>query len=271
MKPCLALFLGLFTSLTVLPQDILISGFGHGYGGRNAGFVELYIVNDINSDQYTIKAIRPNTTVLGQTMLFPPLSGGTYYYLAIDELYFQPFFGFAPNDPYSYVAYLNGDETVTIEDMNGTLIDIYGEIGVDGFGTAWEYSRGWAYRKPGFGPNTTFTLSEWIIMDDAFIDGCSPNSDCTDPYPSGSYTLSNDRRDIPEFSLYPNPTKTGYVNIVHRESTLPRVKLYTVSGQLVLDEMVEHHSLDVSQLAPGIYFLRMNQDQSVLSKRLIVH
>ncbi|WP_242091974.1 T9SS type A sorting domain-containing protein [Aestuariivivens sediminicola] len=269
MKPCLALLLGLFNSLTVLPQDILITGLGHGYDGRNAGLVELYIVNDINSDFYTIKATRPDNSVLGQTTLYSPLTGGTYYYLAQDDFYFQPFFDFAPTDPYSNVGYINGDDTVTIEDMNGTVIDIYGALGVDGFGTAWEYSRGWAYRKPGFGPNATFTLSEWTIMDDAFI-GCSPNSSCTDPYPNGTYTLSNDRKDIPEFSLYPNPTKNGFVNIVHRESTTPQVKLYTVSGQLVLEQMVEHQSLDVSKLVPGMYFLRMNQDQSVLSKRLIV-
>lgn len=272
MKPCLALLLGLFIILNSFSQDILITGVGHGFAG-NHGFIELYVKNDIEFEQFYLRSYRPGVPELIATLVLPsPLSADTVIYVSSDDGFeFVPFFGFGPNYGAESVGNIDGNDTVTIEDINGTVIDIYGAKGVNGFGEPWNYNDGWAYRKPGFGPNATFTLSEWDIMVSAFSSCSGTNASCTDPYPNGTYTLSNDRKDIPEFSLYPNPTKTGFVNIVHRESTTPRVKLYTVSGQLVLDEKVEQHSLDVSQLAPGMYFLRMNQDQSVLSKRLIVH
>ena len=45
------------------------------------------------------------------------------------------------------------------------LLDIYGEFGVDGTGTAWEYTNGYAYRMPDYnsGNGGVFAAGEWTF------------------------------------------------------------------------------------------------------------
>jgi len=42
----------------------------------------------------------------------------------------------------------NGDDPLTLS-MNGTVVETYGELGVDGSGEAWEYTDTWAYKVDG--------------------------------------------------------------------------------------------------------------------------
>ena len=42
----------------------------------------------------------------------------------------------------------NGDDPITLS-MNGTVLETYGELGVDGTGEAWEYTDTWAYKVEG--------------------------------------------------------------------------------------------------------------------------
>ena len=42
----------------------------------------------------------------------------------------------------------NGDDPLTLS-MNGTVVETYGELGVDGTGEAWEYTDTWAYKVDG--------------------------------------------------------------------------------------------------------------------------
>ena len=42
----------------------------------------------------------------------------------------------------------NGDDPLTLS-MNGTVVETYGELGVDGTGEAWEYMDTWAYKVDG--------------------------------------------------------------------------------------------------------------------------
>lgn len=261
MKVLFSFLFALTISFVAYPQDMIISGVGERYDGRTLAIIELYVLNDINSDTYVVKAYRPDNSLIGQTTIYPPLSAGTHLYLANDDYYFEPFFGFFPTTGFEYSAAASltgGDDTVYLE-LNSSIVDIYGVLGVDGLGTAWEYSRGWVYRKDGFGPNTTFTLSEWNIMDDAFI-GCSPNSECTDPYPSGSYTLSVDSKESREFRVFPNPNK-GILHINGNLSQLKSISIYSFAGQHIMELQDNFKEIDLSSLKSAIYFLRLDTDE----------
>jgi hypothetical protein len=64
---------------------------------------------------------------------------------------------------YDAVASGNGNDAFAIE-RSGTIIDTFGAIGVDGFGTAWDYTDSYARRKPGICAGSgTFSESEWIF------------------------------------------------------------------------------------------------------------
>ena len=59
----------------------------------------------------------------------------------------------------SYYLYYGGDHE------SGTLIDAFGEQGVNGTGTLWEYKDSKATRKRHItSPNSTWTASEWVII-----------------------------------------------------------------------------------------------------------
>ena len=50
---------------------------------------------------------------------------------------------------------------------SNSVVDILGELGVDGTGTSWEYEDGRAERKIGQNPSSTFDANDWNIDNDS--------------------------------------------------------------------------------------------------------
>lgn len=60
------------------------------------------------------------------------------------------------------VVNVNGDDGIRIvRDSDGAVIDQFGANGVDGTGTAWEYTDGYARRNNGSGPDGVFIETNW--------------------------------------------------------------------------------------------------------------
>lgn len=76
---------------------------------------------------------------------------------------FFTIFGFDA-DEYADVAFGNGDDRYILTDGTNYL-DIYGENAVDGTGLEWEYTDGYAYRKPQIttGSGLVFEPGEWVF------------------------------------------------------------------------------------------------------------
>jgi len=56
------------------------------------------------------------------------------------------------------------DGAATGNGSDATILDVFGSVGVDGVGQAWEYTDGFATRNPGVvSPTTSFTLGEWTF------------------------------------------------------------------------------------------------------------
>ena len=70
-------------------------------------------------------------------------------------------------------------------------------------------------------------------------------------------------------SIYPNPT-TGNLNIVSEEANILRTGLYNVFGQCLLQRAVEDHhdQMDLSGLAAGTYFLRIETDRGTVTRKV---
>ncbi len=63
----------------------------------------------------------------------------------------------------SSVLSINGNDRIRIVDSNGAAIDIFGQDGVNGTGTAWEYKDGYAKRNNDASPSPIFIVSDWTI------------------------------------------------------------------------------------------------------------
>ena len=84
-------------------------------------------------------------------------------------------------------------------------------------------------------------------------------------------------RHTPDFELFPNPTDEK-VNLVLGENlaSVQSIAVYNLLGEKVLSHSVsrlsqnETLSLDLSELAPGLYFIKLNTERGVLSKKVSV-
>lgn len=143
----------------------------------NAGlakFVEVYNPSDATIDFETTTwylSRQANTGTWANVRLTGSIGAGETYIVSYNADAFFNSYNFhadmnsgvvSGNGNDSYFLYYGGNNT------NGTLVDVYGEMNVDGTGQAWEYENTKAVRIfSTYAPNTTWTQSEWIIRSTA--------------------------------------------------------------------------------------------------------
>jgi hypothetical protein len=72
------------------------------------------------------------------------------------------------------------------------------------------------------------------------------------------------------FTLYPNPTKEGYVNINSETNGMKEVLVFDVLGKKVINTHLISERLDISKLSIGIYFVKIKQARLTMTKKLII-
>jgi len=84
-------------------------------------------------------------------------------------------------------------------------------------------------------------------------------------------TLSTNSMSInTDFSIYPNPSNVGYVNISSTESETIQVNVYDILGKQVINAAVASGRLDISTLNTGVYIVKLTQGSATTTKKLIV-
>lgn len=166
--------------------------------------VELYAYNDISDlSIYGLGFANNGGGSDGMEFSLPALSAasGDFLYVAAELAEFTNFFGFTP-DAISSAAIINGDDAVELY-RNNTVVDVFGDIAVDGTGQPWEYLDGWAYRNVAAGIDTsTFLLPEWYFSGPNVLDGESANLTAAYPFPAGSFSPGAPPEPVPT----PEPT-----------------------------------------------------------------
>ena len=124
-------------------QDLIISGVMNG-DISIVRSIELYTINDIpDLSLYSIgTAMNGSSTLNPDFTLSGSAQAGDYIYLAHDSQKFIDFFGFSPDFETGVIA-ITGDDVVGLF-QGAVVVDIFGELGVDGTGQSWEYTDGWA-------------------------------------------------------------------------------------------------------------------------------
>ncbi|QCX00111.1 T9SS type A sorting domain-containing protein [Aggregatimonas sangjinii] len=172
---------------------LLITGVFDGplTGGVPKG-VELYVTDDITDlSSYGLGSANNGGGTDGEEFTFPTVSAtaGSFIYVSSEVPGFQEFFGFEPDYTSGAMA-INGDDAIELF-KDGAVVDIFGEIAMDGTGQPWEHSDGWAYRNENTGPNgSSFSLADWTFSGPNAFDGQSANSTATSPFPIGTYMIT---------------------------------------------------------------------------------
>lgn len=173
--------------------DLIITAVFDGdlSGGLPKG-VELYVLNDIaDLSEYGIGSANNGNGGGTEEFTFPsvPATAGDFIYVASESPQFTAFMGFAP-DYTDNAASINGDDAIELFHM-GAVIDVFGDVNVDGTNQPWEYADGWAYRTTNTGPDgTSFVLGNWTFSGPDALDGESDNATAATPVPVGTYAYT---------------------------------------------------------------------------------
>ncbi len=171
--------------------DLVITGVVDGpLSGGVPKAIELYVVNNIaDLSIYGVGSANNGGGTDGEEFTFPAVAAnaGDFIYVASESTGFTSFFGFPP-DYTSSAASINGDDAIELF-MSGGVVDVFGDINVDGTGQAWEYLDGWAYRADGTGQDgSTFVLGNWSFSGPNALDGETTNGSAATPFPIGTYS-----------------------------------------------------------------------------------
>jgi hypothetical protein len=277
MKQLYFLFLTILISGASFGQNLVITGLYDGplTGGVPKG-VELYVLSDISDlSIYGLGSANNGGGTDGEEFTFPvgTATAGDFIYVASESTEFTNFFGFAPNYTTGSMV-INGDDAVELF-MNGSVVDLFGDINTGGTGTAWEYLDGWAYRNDKVAPNATFTSSDWTFSGINALDGESTNAGAATPFPIGTYvapTAAVTKNQIAGFAMYPNPVSNGKFVITSNKGANKQVGIYSMIGKQVYSKTVKaNETIDVSNLNRGIYLLRVKEEDKIATRKLIVN
>ncbi|MFE3867307.1 T9SS type A sorting domain-containing protein [Flavobacterium sp. LS2P90] len=75
---------------------------------------------------------------------------------------------------------------------------------------------------------------------------------------------------IEGLSLYPNPVSNGKVYITSKNDSDKEVIIFDILGKKVLQTMLSSRELNISNLSPGVYIIKINEDDATATRKLIV-
>ncbi|VXB03702.1 conserved exported hypothetical protein [Flavobacterium sp. 9R] len=75
---------------------------------------------------------------------------------------------------------------------------------------------------------------------------------------------------IEGLSLYPNPVSNGKVYISTKEDLEKEITIFDVLGKKVLQTQLSSRELNVSSLSPGVYIIKINENQATATRKLII-
>ena len=186
---------GMAGTITVVPtpeDDILISGVMDGpLSGGTPKVIELTVLENIpDLSRYSVGSANNGMGSDGPEFTFPVVAAnmGDCIYIVSDTLnQFSAFFGF-PANYISGAANINGDDAIELFLDSTTVIDVFGDINVDGTGQPWEYMDGWVYRINGTGPDgDVFDPANWTYSGVDALDGEMNNATAATPFPTCEY------------------------------------------------------------------------------------
>ncbi|MCH2224384.1 MAG: hypothetical protein MK066_06395, partial [Crocinitomicaceae bacterium] len=160
-------------------------------GGYPKG-VELLVTGDIlDVSMFGIGSANNGGGSDGEELTFSggPYTAGTYIYATSDSAGFADFFGFNA-DFVSGAMSVNGDDAIELF-QGGSVIDVFGDINVDGSGQPWEYLDGWAYRNDFETVNRgVFNDANWTYSGINALDGELSNLTASTPFLTGSFSMA---------------------------------------------------------------------------------
>lgn len=70
--------------------------------------------------------------------------------------------------------------------------------------------------------------------------------------------------------IYPNPVTNGRIFITSQKKLAKEVEIFDVLGKKIVAVELFDRSLDVSQLSPGVYILKIKEGEASATRKLVI-
>ena len=75
---------------------------------------------------------------------------------------------------------------------------------------------------------------------------------------------------IEDLSIYPNPVSNGKVYVTTKLNLTKEIEIFDVLGKKIFSTSLFGKELNVSKLSPGIYILKIKENNSSATRKLVV-
>ena len=75
---------------------------------------------------------------------------------------------------------------------------------------------------------------------------------------------------IEGLSFYPNPVSNGKIYITSKSSLDKEISIFDVLGKKVLQTEMNSKELNISSLSPGVYIIKIRENEATATRKLIV-
>ncbi|MFL9844552.1 T9SS type A sorting domain-containing protein [Flavobacterium rhizosphaerae] len=291
MKKLYILSLALTSGFTFAQTPIITGMLDGDCTGGNPKAIEIYADGTVDFSQYSIENQTNANTTWGNTLSLESFGTVTDDYIYVvnadDNTVFYTEFA---DIPQSHVLYttsgsgepqplnINGDDRVRIivtADM--TVVDQYGEEGVDGTDTAWEHLDSWAYRVNGTeAAGANFDATDWTFGGVSALDGeglCQDGAAFSTLVPFGTYspeeTTATQNFNIKGLKLFPNPLNGNILNVTSAANAEKTVAIYDIVGKQVINT-VTTGTVNASSLNAGVYIVKITENGKTATRKLVV-
>ena len=81
---------------------------------------------------------------------------------------------------------------------------------------------------------------------------------------------TQDNTSIEGLNLYPNPVTNGKVYITSKNDLEKEIIIFDVLGKKVMQTTLINKELNVSNLSPGVYIIKITEENATSSRKLII-
>ena len=173
----------------------------------------------------------------------------------------------------------------------GTFLTVFGGGSIDSFTGNAQLASGGSLGLNNGGDTVTIKNAVGVVVTTVAYTGASDQSLCREPDFTGDFvghlshtahavtfspgamndgTFSVNSLNNASFNLYPNPTKSGFVNITSTGSETVQATIFDILGKQVLNASVANGRLNVSTLNTGVYIVKLTQGEATTTKKLII-
>jgi hypothetical protein len=82
--------------------------------------------------------------------------------------------------------------------------------------------------------------------------------------------ITQENTSIEGLNLYPNPVTNGKIYITSKNDLEKEIIIFDVLGKKVLQTKIVSKELNVSNLSPGVYIIKVIEENATSSRKLII-